>query len=119
MNRVLIILLTFSFAAAAGADETHYKFAYSAADFTDLGSVERLHKRISRTARDFCPPYLPARHLAETRRCVAEVTRDIVRSIDHPALTAVAEGAPAEARLALQENEGQRDRRSRSRPNPS
>jgi UrcA family protein len=103
MNKLLIALFTISFAGAAAADTDQYRFAYTTADFSDAASVESLHERITRTARDYCPGYLPSKNIAETRRCVEEVTDKIVQSINAPALSAMANGNADQVRIALEQ----------------
>jgi len=103
MNKLLIALLTISFAGTVAADADHYRLAYTTADFSDVASVEDLHERITRTARDYCPGYLPSKNLAETRRCVEEVTEEIVQSINAPALSAMANGNADQVRIALEQ----------------
>ena len=105
MNKLLIALLTMSFAGAVAADNNQYRFAYTSADFADVASVETLHERITRTARDYCPGYLPSKNIADTRRCVEEVTEEIVQSINAPALSAMATGNTDQVRIALEQQQ--------------
>jgi UrcA family protein len=102
MKKLLLAVLTLSFAgAAAAADE--YRFAYTTSDFTDVTSVHDLNDRITQTARDYCPGYLPSKDLAEIRRCVQDVTSDIVQSIDNAALSALTTGDENDVRIALEQ----------------
>lgn len=105
MNKIfLALLLTAATAVTASANADQYRFAYTTTDFKDVASVEQLHKRIARAARDFCPAYLPAKHLRETRNCISEVTAEIVASINNPALTALANGEPEQVRIAVDQH---------------
>ena len=89
MSRTLFAAFALVIAGAASAGTNDYRFTYSNADFADVESVKALYARIAKTAREYCPGYLPTRNLSEMSRCRQEVTADIVASIDHAALTAV------------------------------
>ena len=87
------IALTASLVIAAGTmadDSSRYVLAYSADDFKSKASVRALYQRVRSVARDHCPDYFRERDLPGVTDCVREVTEDLVRSIDHPALTAYA-----------------------------
>lgn len=103
MNRTLLTVITVAFATAASAGADEYRFAYTKADFADESSVQALHKRITRTARDFCPRYQRSSNLAESSSCNRSVTDEIVQSIDNPALTAMHEGELGDVRIALEQ----------------
>ena len=107
MNKILLTVITVAFATAASASANEYRFAYTAADFTDETSVQALHQRIARPARGFCPAYQPTRNLAETSRCIRDVTDEIVLSIDNPALTAMHGGELNDVRVALEQQRHQ------------
>ncbi len=77
---------------AGKADSSNYNLVYSAADFSSAQTVQELHTKIVRTARSHCPGYFTSRSLADTRSCVRDVVKDLVRVIDHPQLTAYAQG---------------------------
>jgi len=77
---------------AEKADSSNYNLVYSAADFSSAQTVQELHTKIVRTARTHCPSYFTTRSLADTRSCVREVVINLVRVIDHPQLTAYAQG---------------------------
>lgn len=73
-------------------NNSNYNLVYSQADFSSAASVQELHAKIVRTARSHCPSYFSTRSLADTRSCVRDVVTNLVRIINHPQLTAYAQG---------------------------
>ena len=79
-------------AFAEKPNSSNYNLVYSQADFSSAASVQELHAKIVRTARSHCPGYFSTRSLADTRSCVRDVVTNLVRVINHPQLTAYAQG---------------------------
>jgi UrcA family protein len=99
MNRFSTVLLTLGFATglpmmAVAGEKQHstYQITYTSADLSTSQRVAELHARIEKTAKEHCPSYFTARSLSDTRSCVRDVTRDLVKQIDNPQLTAYAAG---------------------------
>jgi UrcA family protein len=101
MSRTLFAAFALVIAGTASAGANEYRFTYTNADFADVESVKAMYARIARTAREYCPGYLPTRNLVEMSRCRTEVTAEIVASIDNAALTALSRGEDAQVRIAL------------------
>jgi UrcA family protein len=110
MSRTLFAAFTLVIAGAASAGTNDYRFAYTSADFADVESVKALYSRIAKTAREYCPGYMPSRRLSEMSRCRTDVTAGIVASIDNAALTALAKGEEDQVRIALENADRARDR---------
>lgn len=92
---ILIVGLAMALPGVALAEKpnsSNYNLVYSQADFSDAASVQELHTKIVRTARSHCPSYFSTRSLADTRSCVRDVVTNLVRVINHPQLTAYAQG---------------------------
>lgn len=110
MSRTLFAAFALVIAGAASAETGEYRFTYTNADFADVDSVKALYAKIAETAREACPGYMPTRRLSEMSRCRAEVTADIVASIDNPALTALSNGEDDGVRVAVDSANDTRDR---------
>ena len=92
---LLIVGLAMTLPGVAIAEKpngSNYNLVYSQADFSSAASVQELHAKIVRTARSHCPSYFSTRSLADTRSCVRDVVTNLVRIINHPQLTAYAQG---------------------------
>jgi UrcA family protein len=79
-------------ALQAGENDELYVLTYSARDLESVATVRDLYQRIRKLALGHCPDYGRSRDLAGRGACVNDVVRDLIRSIDHPALTAYADG---------------------------
>ncbi len=92
MNKLQILIIAGVLSAGAQAAEAYrYALQYSNKDFQSETTVKALYQRIREVAKDHCPNYFRERDLAGVNDCVQDVTLDIVRSIDRPALSAVAQ----------------------------
>ena len=106
MKKWITLAAGLAIATGALADgSSRYVLAYSAEDFKSKESVRALYQRVRSVARDQCPNYFRERDLPGVADCVREVTEDLVRSIDHPALTAYA-GDGQDIRFARTDERG-------------
>ena len=87
---VLFVALTLSASVSMAGDE--YSLVYSKDDFRSADTVAALYQRVVKTAKSYCPDYSRTKSLSNQYDCINDVVTDLVDSIDHPSLTAFANG---------------------------
>lgn len=96
----LLALVALSINASVVAD-TKYSISYTSEDFRSIEAVQALHARIRIVAKESCPSFFVTRDIADSRRCIVQVTDEIIQKVDHPLLQAYIEGEE-QFELALQ-----------------
>lgn len=71
------------------AAQASYQLSYNTNELKSVGSVNALHLRIRRAARDYCPNYAVTKNLHERASCIKNVEADLVSQVDHPLLSRV------------------------------
>ncbi len=70
---------------AAANDE--YVLTYSAQELSTFSGVQDVHKRIVKTAKQYCPTYSQIRSHNDMKTCVEGVVSDLVEKVNHPQLS--------------------------------
>lgn len=89
MKKLIVTAVSVALFGLAGAVAANdeYVLAYSTKELSTFSGVEDLHKRIVKTAKQYCPTYSQIRSHADVKTCVDGVVEDLVAKVDHPRLS--------------------------------
>lgn len=83
-------LVTFGAAVAlapVAMAEDDYAITYTDSELRSFSGVERVHKKIMKAAKRYCPTYSQIRSNPEVKACIEDVANDLVSKVNHPRLT--------------------------------
>ena len=97
--KMLSLGLVCLFASSAAIAQSDYVIKYKVSELESVQGLNDVYKRIQKVARGYCPTYLEIRSRQDVKSCVDGVVNDLVASVNHNGLTALASGEPLTTRV--------------------